>query len=454
MSYLNCFHCYNRLCHFTTYYGEKYYGLLVQAMDDHNRHFIIPTYHKNYPDIAENILKKWKEEENSNSNSQVLERYGYEITENKVIVQCEGGQPGRANPYQNIEGSTGWRSGEVEATRLFIFGAGASFGMSYDTTFSSSKFRPPLVTQLFDERFQDIYKAYPAVVNSISVLRFQNNIEQHFQNEWNNISKAYKPNLLRDHINFQYYLQNLFSIVSEKNRNHEANLYDVLFEQVISSLPKNGRIVVVNFNYDTFIEQSLERIWNQSFFNIDDYVDDKRQVNLFKPHGSCNWGWRFRTDILGGNPSEWLYRRNITLDKIYFELLGSEIEMVRTGYGQLLLNKSKIQIVRSDEPHYPAMFIPYTDKDDFVLPFKHYNILTDYLSKITDMYLIGWKGNELMFNKLLKSYAHRLERVTIVNPLEKQNQEVSKNILPYIKNKVEIVVKDDFKDFVQGMVSV
>lgn len=180
MSYLNCFHCYNRLCHFTTYYGEKYYGLLVQAMDDHNRHFIIPTYHKNYPDSAENILRRWKEEENSNSNSQVLEKYGYEITEDNVIVQCEAKELGKAKLYQNIDGSTGWRSGEVE-TRLFVFGAGASFGMSYDTNFSSSKFRPPLVTQLFDERFRDIYKTYPAVLTQSASCDFRVTLSSTFK---------------------------------------------------------------------------------------------------------------------------------------------------------------------------------------------------------------------------------------------------------------------------------
>ena len=44
-----CSNCELRKCYFTTYYGEKYYGLLVQAIDDLNRYFIIPNfYHKNY----------------------------------------------------------------------------------------------------------------------------------------------------------------------------------------------------------------------------------------------------------------------------------------------------------------------------------------------------------------------------------------------------------------------
>ena len=147
------FNCYNTLCNFTTYHGEKIYGLLVQAIDDPSRHFIIPTYHKNYPNPPHNILKEWKEKENENSQSSVLEKYGYEIRDENVITHCEPDQsaPGeKTKTYRLIEDSQQGRT-ERKVEKLFIFGAGASYGMSYNSDFHQFEWRPPLVNQLFDE---------------------------------------------------------------------------------------------------------------------------------------------------------------------------------------------------------------------------------------------------------------------------------------------------------------
>lgn len=105
------FNCYNSLCNFTTYHGEKIYGLLVQVTDDPSRHFIIPTYHKNYP--SHNILKEWQEKENGNSNSSVLKKYGYEICDERVITHFETNQPGtskKSKKYKQIENSPAWRT--------------------------------------------------------------------------------------------------------------------------------------------------------------------------------------------------------------------------------------------------------------------------------------------------------------------------------------------------------
>lgn len=322
--------------------------------------------------------------------------------------------------------------------------------MSHNTQFQDTKWRSPLVNQLFDERFRTVYQGYPAVRNLISTLRSQQNIETFFQKEWENISVSHQVDLLRNHINIQYYLCELFHCISENNRYHEANLYDALFKQLKTYLDEreskgiNERIVVVNFNYDTFIEQALERTWGLTFKNIDDYIGYDSSIDLFKPHGSCNWGWPFVREIPSDNIPDWLYENKTTLDQIYFDLLGPEDKMVRSGFGQNLLNKGKIQIVQNKQPFYPALFIPYVDKDDFIMPFHHFTWLQSDLEKVTDIYIIGWKGNEANFNGILKKrFGDKQVNVHIADPF---HQEVQKSLIK-IFPKAIWTESADFENF-------
>jgi hypothetical protein len=72
-----------------------------------------------------------------------------------------------------------------------------------------------------------------------------------------------------------------------------------------------------------------------------------------------------------------------------------------------------------------------------------------FINEVEELYLIGWKGNEDVFNRLLKTQTRNLRKIIIVNPMEKKKKEVTKNLKKHLdlaRYKIEVV--NTFEDFV------
>jgi hypothetical protein len=116
--------------------------------------------------------------------------------------------------------------------------------------------------------------------------------------------------------------------------------------------------------------------------------------------------------------------------------------------GKLAINKSRISVLNENEinDYFPALLIPYIEKDEFVMSPLHYYKLRDYMENIENLFIIGWKGNEVLFNKELISKTYRLKRVIIVDPCP---EEVKKHLNELLSKKnFEIIHFEDFEDFV------
>ena len=249
------------------------------------------------------------------------------------------------------------------------------------------------------------------------------------------------------------YRHNLYSLFANKLHNHLAN--------------RTEQVALVSFNYDTILDQFIEKVFNVSFQNMNDYIDfNNRDVLLFKPHGSCNWGWLAKNKehikILNKSFCEGLYIEKKELWEIYYMILGDLNEMVynkswgiekgdNNGKGRYTINKNKIEVMNQEwgYDYLPAMLMPYRDKDEFVMHYDHQHILRWFTNQVEEIYLIGWKGNEDLFNSLLKSQAHKLKKIVIVNPFEEKNQEVSNHLKKRLDlSRYEVEVIKDFETFV------
>jgi hypothetical protein len=51
-----------------------------------------------------------------------------------------------------------------------------------------------------------------------------------------------------------------------------------------------------------------------------------------------------------------------------------------------------------------------------MMPHHHFNAMRWFIEEMEELYLIGWKGNEVAFNRILAHHAGRLRRIVIVNP--------------------------------------
>jgi len=118
------------------------------------------------------------------------------------------------------------------------------------------------------------------------------------------------------------------------------------------------------------------------------------------------------------------------------------------GKGRITINKSKIVKTTDNNPDqvFPALLIPYRDKDDFLMPADHFHHMRSYIDSMETLVIIGWKGNEDAFNKQLKR-ASNLKRLFIVD-IDCQSVE---NRLPENIKKSPIKIKHfnrGFEDFI------
>lgn len=455
---------YNYPAYFITYYGDIYFGYLWECPGHNDRFYIVQN------DKTRDVKNLKKEE-------QTPERYlrlGREIKDPQIVNY----DPIPHNQNQklgvNINFSSLTRTGQ-RWKRMFVFGAGASAYCTFGAkakTLRDSVLRPPTGYEIFDECYDEFCRKYPAVTASIpEFISKGNDIEACLEGEWQNIRNNYNPKIVARHVNLQYYLLELFqSISKEVTENHfRNNLYSLFANKLQKHLakPTGEQVALVSFNYDTILDRFIEQLFSIRFSSTTDYINyTKNPFLLFKPHGSANWGWPFKTEKLiglNGNLPQYLYEQEFDLATIYYTLLGNinqmvvenswgmELSMHKHRLGRFTLNKNKIEVIQPNGHYYPALLLPYRDKDEFAMPYDHHNAMQVFMSEMEELYLIGWKGNEDVFNRLLKTHAHRLKKIVIASPSEKKDQEVSKNLsqhLGKLKDKYEVVIVNDFEDFV------
>jgi hypothetical protein len=356
---------------------------------------------------------------------------------------------------------------------MFVFGAASSKYCLYDSllqkNLEQSFYCPPLGNELFDNRFDETLKQYPGVLQSIDEWDLEGkDIEQFLEKQWQYLRYNYDPMVPPRHINVQYYLQVLFNTISDfVVKNHfRSNLFNTFIETIRKvDLVNETKTTFVSFNYDTILDTYLENYYGIEFTNMDSYLDKDLPFCFLKPHGSANWGFQIPKENIPkegqSNFQNWLFRNKITISEIYFNLIGKLPETLnKHGYGleyginsdnkisKFTIDKDRIQILPNTWKHeyyYPALLMPYRDKDEFVMPYHHQLGLELLCQATEELYLIGWKGNEDLFNRQFKE-RNNLKRIIIVNP---NPEEVKRNLGQYINlENIAIIEIPDFKTFV------
>jgi len=453
---------YNQPGYFVTYHGDIYHGFIITHGQYPDRFFILSRNQSNE-------FQSLKNEERTLENYQ---RLAWEIRDRDIIKFVAPDQElgiKETRPDATRYGNQQWK-------RMIVFGAGAStyclFGKDKEKQYKSMM-RPPLGCDIFDEKYQSIIEKYEGA--QLFAPIFESNdrdVERCLEEEWIKLRDCYNPAISKRHINLQFYMRELFHwISSDVVRSHyRCNLYSLLVDKLQKHLVgKNEKIALVSFNYDTILDQFVEKIFNSPFKQMTDYIDyNNRHALLFKPHGSCNWGWQItqRQQLSSQNPilHQALYEQGTELWELYYKIAGDfnsmvhknawgmESQLQKNGLGRFTINKNKIEItpVPINSTHFPALLMPYRDKDEFVMPYHHHSAMRWFISEMEELYLIGWKGNEDVFNRLIQSQANRLKKIVIVNPLEKTKQEVSKNLAKHLDLKrYQMQVIGTFEEFVR-----
>lgn len=435
-----------------------------------------------YPDytivIQGTKMREYRELKTSEKTLEKISEYGW-VLGNEVIegvISSADFQPA-INHYHGDS----W-DGSYDRKYMFVFGAGASanciFG-SEQKSFLEDALRPPLGTGLFDRRFKEYYNKFQGVKDSLFFLQSDGgtDVEALFEKEWKDIYKHNNQSVISRHINIQYYIQKVLKDVSSHViENYAKNLYFALSDhlqkvQAASKKEQYGKLsykkfAFVSFNQDTILDQAISRYFKKPLRSMSDYNNfNDSPFCLFKPHGSWNWGWKF-PDIskFDGNTQKWLFDNDINFFQLYYQLLGDHINMIdwstwgiesthnKFDLGKHTIDKSQLRLIGEDDlnNYYPGILLPYRDKDEFTMPIPHYMAMSNYISNVETLIVIGWKGNEEAFNRILLSRGNSLKKLIIVDP----NWEATTNNLREIieRRKLTPVYYKTFEEFVvKGM---
>ncbi len=387
---------------FILYHGEEKNGILVDKLNNNEKEY---------------FFIKVSDIKNYNKNPDLFTQLSNRVTLESIKTFEPHNRSYRSTYIQHTE-----KIHTSNATKLIILGAGASFDFSFDEKLLPVD-RPPLTNNLFNDEYDDILKLYPGANIFASEILQAGNVETFFQEQWEIIRNHYDPDLLNKIINTQYYLQHLFNQISDKCSNNKRNNYTTLISLISKYQVRSGKqVLITSFNYDTLLEQSIESVLGYNYKSIDDYIDGKKKLLLFKPHGSCNWVRNFNDYKVNFNDktnkyfSENLYRQTTSYADI-FKQLEADVKIIKNPP---LTNND------GQNPRFlPQLLIPFTDKDEFIMPKRHCTHLEHNLENIDEILIIGWKGTENAFKELLNSkIGEKKIKVTVANKNDKSIEEL------------------------------
>lgn len=422
---------------FCFYYGEKKTGYLRQ--DEHDNFYI----------IKDNSLDSKLNNSSSEERTKILNDNGFKIIpetllfENFLIEKKIKQRPIESQSNSNNYFDTN------NIRKLVIIGAGASFNFSPN---AEEEF--PLTNQIFSDENYKYLKHFPGARYYIDVLNEKTNLEDFFEKEWKRVVSSYDINTLRKIINTQFFLHYLFYKKSKINEKSKKSYYKTLVNYLGEYCQeKDEKIALVSFNYDLMLEKAIEHRYNLKFNTIDSYIKNHSDFLLFKPHGSCNWARKFNannTDVSRDiiYTANWAYENDIDLHEINMQLQ-NEVVCLPDLYE---FNDNILAPSPPNYLYYPELLIPYSKKDNFVMPQWQTDSLNKILPTIDEILVIGWKGTEEKFNNMLKT---RLGSKSFkIKFFTHDDKNIVENLSPYLP-KAEFLYKDyihgnntngDFKD--------
>jgi len=316
-----------------------------------------------------------------------------------------------------------------------VFGAGASYDSDPANPPGLDRrelpYRLPLADGLFQPRrdFREALSRYPRCKPVVARL-IGGNVEGKLQ-ALREEGKE-NPERLRQLIAVRYYLQDIIA----KCQDHWISGCDGItnYLGLLDEIEHwRGRkavsgIFLVTFNYDTLLEDALQRRCNTKFRETYEYVGSSLNYNLVKPHGSVNWGREVLHRLVdigsptGGSRSEEAIRDDLIERAGELEL--GEIRSLSKD-GQI---RSGIPTHIHDQLIIPAITIPVESKSDYECPAHHLDKLEEYLSTVKVMVTVGWRASERGFLDKLAAKLHGSLNVMVVSSNEAGAHKVIKNM--------------------------
>ena len=342
---------------------------------------------------------------------------------------------------------------------LIILGAGASYdSLENHNSFAALRrielddWKPPLSNDIFDrKRFDDVLNKYVDAKILDAEVNYRVNSRYSLEDLITDILTKDAPNdpiWYKRLMSFRLYIQDLFSVITQKYFDRRNNYYRLLSE--INKHAEN-KACFVNFNYDLLLEKNI--FDTENMVDVDEYVNGSLKV--IKIHGACNWfrpsGIGYESDRDFKNGKEFLIHN---AQRIFVQENNGKIEVqfpkpfIKNVSSEWKLYESINRRGFDGMVNYfiPDIALPVNKKRDFVCPETHIEILKKQLLIADRVVIIGWKAADKFLLDVLKSH---IKNKPIFVVSHKSSVEISK----YLKEEYGfnvVPITQGFSEFLKS----
>src|SRR5260370_2316580 len=252
--------------------------------------------------------------------------------------------------------------------------------------------RPPLADQLFETR-PEFQKAMLRFQKCLPVIPYLQDpgatverVLEKFQAEANEYPERHRQlAAIRYYLHFVLWeLEHRWDKVAQGVTN-----YRTLLDQIQRWRKPEQQVCLATFNYDRMLEAALPTVGIR-IQDLNDYIASE-DYKIIKLHGSTNWAREVHNvpfDIDSRNT--W---------QVAFELIDHAPDLVISQNYRMV---TEYPIGKLDGlALFPALAIPLETKRSFECPEEHLATLRQCIGKVSKLLIIGWRGMEDHFLRLL-----------------------------------------------------
>ena len=289
---------------------------------------------------------------------------------------------------------------------LVIFGAGASYDSDPSRPLDPSRSnqvklenRPPLANELFEYRasFVGALARFPRCHPVVPYLRHLPK-EQTLENELERLREeaAHYPEGERQLAAVQWYLHYVLWQCDQlwNQETKGVTNYKTLLDQIDRWRKKDDKVCLVTFNYDRLLDQVMPTV-GVKIEGLNDYISNPT-YKIIKIHGSVNWAREVETDVPGIDALNVWQTLYWLIDHTPDIKVSQKLHYVTDWPIGKVSSRGAV----------PALAIPMATKTDsnFECPPEHLDALRALLPEVKKILIIGWRGTEAHFVKLLKEH--------------------------------------------------
>jgi hypothetical protein len=284
-----------------------------------------------------------------------------------------------------------------------IVGAGASHDCAPKwVNANNARLQPPLASDIFGVRFQNILEHYPRVEAHSDEIRSQLDRGRNLESLLRDLLDSAARSGNNWSLDIPRYIRELFWTISEDFLRGSSK-FDTLVRRTIEA--GFEKILFVSLNYDLLLHSALERYGGEGFEDIDSYISAARKWSFVKPHGSVNWA-----RILENCPKYGDGRFRAPSDLKESPVFSGGVRVVRWNR-----HSHDFYVPRKSEEGYlyPEVVVPVEREKVFVCPASHTALADEFVRQCGNFLLIGFSARDEDLLKLLNGMPAR-SRVTIV----------------------------------------